>query len=118
MQKSIGTVLRKDVTGWVRAECGTAEARPFFTCKIKEQNCQLALVQPFKKHVRAATKEDDKALSIHRWQAQSRERCQVIPLDCIIRGAVLVKDPTHAADYFVIDMLDSDMYLRVKNTAS
>lgn len=89
-----------------------------FTCQVNEKNYQLALVQPLKKYLRPATKVQDKALSIHRWKAQSRDKCQVIPLDCVIRGAVLVKDPAYAADYFVIDMLDGDMYLRVKSPAS
>jgi hypothetical protein len=38
----------------------------------------------------------------------------VIPLTCIIRGAVLVEDIKHKDDYFVIDTVDEDMFLRVK----
>ena len=41
-------------------------------------------------------------------------RCEVIPLDYIVRGAVLVGDTKYAGDYFVIDTLDADMFLRVK----
>jgi hypothetical protein len=89
-----------------------------FTCRVRGQDCRLALVLPLKKSIRPSTRDDDKALSIHRWQAQDRDKCRVIPLDCIIRGAVLVKDPAHAKDYFLIDMLDGDMYLRVKGLAS
>ena len=89
-----------------------------FTCRVSGQDCRLALVLPLKKSVRSTTRDDDKALSIHRWQAQDRDKCRVIPLDSIIRGAVLVKDPAHTKDYFVIDVLDGDMYLRVKGLAS
>jgi hypothetical protein len=38
----------------------------------------------------------------------------VIPLDSIVRGAVLVKDTKYDGDYFLIDTLDEDMYLRVR----
>ena len=89
-----------------------------FTCRVGKQNYRLALVQPLKKYTRATTKDVDRALSIHRWQILGRDRCQVIPLDCIMRGAVLVRDPAYATDYFVINMLDGDMYLRVKSPAS
>jgi hypothetical protein len=37
----------------------------------------------------------------------------VIPLDCIICGAVLVEDTKYSGDYFIIDTLDEDMFLRV-----
>lgn len=85
-----------------------------FTCKVDEQNYRLALVQPLAKSSRATVKEVDKAASIHRWHARDRKSCEVIPLDSIVRGALLVKDPKYKGDYFVIDTLDGDMYLRVK----
>ena len=52
-------------------------------------------------------------LSIRRWQIRARNRCEVIPLHCVVRGAVLVEDSKHKGDYFVIDALDADMFLRV-----
>ena len=42
-----------------------------------------------------------------------RSQCEVIPLRAIIRGALLVMDPKYRGDYFVIDTIDTDMYLRV-----
>ena len=89
-----------------------------FICRVSGQDYRLALVLPLKKFPRPTTRDDDKALSIHRWRAQDRDKCRIIPLDSIIRGAVLVKDPAHTKDYFVIDVLDGDMYLRVKGLAS
>ena len=89
-----------------------------FTCKFNEETYRLALVQPLRKSSRASVKEADKTTSIHRWYARDRKYCEVIPLDCVVRGAVLVKDPKYKGDYFVIDMLDGDMYLRVKQRSS
>ena len=44
----------------------------------------------------------------------ARSRCEIIPVDSLVRGAVLVSDKNYADDYFVIDTLDADMFLRVK----
>lgn len=89
-----------------------------FTCKVSGQNYRLALVQPLSKPSRATAKEADRVASIHRWHARDRKSCEVIPLDCIVRGALLVKDTKYKGDYFVIDTLDGDMYLRVKQRSS
>ncbi len=90
-----------------------------FTCRVGTECYRLALVQPLEKAKRTGrTGEIDKELSIHRWTLRSRTRCEVIPINSIVRGAVLVKDPEYAQDYFVIDMLDDDMFLQVKNRLS
>ena len=83
-------------------------------CRVGGLAYRLAVIQPLDKSSRSSTKEVDKELSIHRWQIRSRTRCEVVPLDCIVRGAVLVKDPNYSGDYFVLDTLDEDMFLRVK----
>ena len=71
----------------------------------------LAIILPLDKVSRASTRSVDNELSIHQWQIRSRTRCEVVPLDCIVRGAVLVKDPNYSGDYFVLDTLDEDMFL-------
>ena len=38
----------------------------------------------------------------------------MIEVGCIVRGAVLVEDTKYSGDYFVIDTLDEDMFLRVR----
>ena len=86
-----------------------------FTCRISGGVHRLALIQRMEKQCRSATtRKIDKSLSIHRWTIQARSRCETIPLDCIVRGAVLLKDTEYASDYFVIDTLDEDMFLRVQ----
>ena len=42
-----------------------------------------------------------------------QSQCEVISLDTILRGALLVADTKFKGDYFLIDTMDSDMYLRV-----
>ena len=88
-----------------------------FVCQVNGRDYHLALVQLLEKQSRATTRVVDRSLSIHRWHIRAWNRCEVIPLDSIIRGAVLVADTRYAGDYFVIDTLDEDMFLRV-NTMS
>lgn len=86
-----------------------------FVCRVNEQDYRLALVRPLDPHSRSGTtKKIDKELSIYRWNIRSRSRCEVIPVDCIIRGAVLLEDNEYSGDYFVIDTLDADIYLRAR----
>ena len=85
-----------------------------FVCHVNECDYHFALVQALDKNTRTSTKSADKDLSIFRQRIRPRNRCKVIPLTCIIRGAVLAEDIKHKDDYFVIDTVDEDMFLRVK----
>ena len=85
-----------------------------FVCRVGGRDHHLALVQPLEKKSRTNMRSTDKNLSISRWHIQARNRCEVIHLDWIVRGAVLVADTKYKGDYFVIDTLDDDMFLRVK----
>jgi len=84
-----------------------------FVCRVNRRDHRLALVQPLGKASRVSTKSVDKGLSIYRWKIRARDRCEVIPIDSIVRGAVLVEDMKFKGDYFVIDTLDEDMFVRV-----
>ena len=86
-----------------------------FTYQVGSSIHPLALVQALEKHPRqGAIRGNDKKLSIYRWKMHARSRCEIIPVDSLVRGAVLVSDKNYADDYFVIDTLDADMFLRVK----
>ena len=85
-----------------------------FVCRVNRSDFHLVLVQPLEKSTRSSTRLVDRKLSIYRWQIWAWTRCEVIPLSCIVHGAVLVVDAKHSGDHLVIDMLDEDMFLRVK----
>ena len=88
-----------------------------FTCRVDSYDYPLALVQMLEPGSRnSEVRRVDKSLSIYRYHMQPRNRCEVIPLDWIVRGALFVADPKYAGDYFLIDTVDSDMYLRVMET--
>jgi hypothetical protein len=95
---------------------GFAKLACIFVCRVGGRNYRLALVRPLDKSTRpdASLKKIDKELSIRRWRFRHKTRCEVIPLECIMRGAVLLEDSSHLDDYFVIDTIDADMYLRLK----
>ena len=87
-----------------------------FTCRVGTKTYPLALVQALEKHSpQGPTRGIDKKLSIYRWKIHARSRCEIIPVDSLIRGAVLISDTKYQGDYFVIDTLDADMLLRVKS---
>ena len=84
-------------------------------CRVDEHEYYFALVQSLEKKIRQNMRPVDRSLSISRWHIWPQNRCEVIPLDCIVHGAVLVVDTKYVGDYFVINMLDKDMYLRVNS---
>jgi len=86
-----------------------------FVCHTKKCDYHLALVQPLEKKLRSNTRSIDRSLSIYGWHPQARDRCSVIPVERIIRRAVLMPDAKFKGDHFVIDTLDADMFLRMKN---
>jgi hypothetical protein len=91
-----------------------AQLACIFVCRVGRHDYRLALIQALDKSTRQNAKAVDKELSILRWHIRARSRCEVIPLDSIVRGAVLLEDIKNRGDYFVIDTLDGDMFLRLK----
>ena len=85
-----------------------------FTCKVGSVEYPLALIQVLERDSRSVqVKRVDESASTFRLHMRSRSQCEVIPLHAIIHGALLVADLKYKGDYFVIDTLDTDMYLRV-----
>jgi len=93
--------------------CYFAQLVSIFVCCVNGHDYHLTLVQPLAKNPRAPARSVDRHLSIYRWHIQPRNRCEVIPLERIVRGAVLIADTRYAGDYFVVDTLDADMFMRV-----
>lgn len=42
----------------------------------------------------------------------------ILPLESIVCGALLVEDPDIQGDYFVVDTMDGDMFLRMGSVFS
>ena len=85
-----------------------------FKCMVAEQEHPLALILPFDQPIPSCecpTKDAD--LGLYRVRARLRKSAEFIFLDSIIRGALLVDsfDSEHRDESFVIDTIDTDMFL-------
>lgn len=90
-----------------------------FTCGVGDQNYPMALIQPFDsvyKHRNRQQKDTD--LEFLRLRENLRRDSEFISIHSIIRGAVIVSCDEPMAngrcDYFLFDVLDSDMFLRAR----
>ena len=88
-----------------------------FTCSVGDINWPIALVEAFdapltgrqlKRHLRKL----DKDLSFYR--VRSRKHFELIPLQSIMLGALLVPGWSKPGDYFVHDTVDADMFLHIQ----
>ena len=53
----------------------------------------------------------DKDLGLYRLKSKKYE---IISLESVVRGAVLVPESKGSGEYFVVDTIDADMFLRMK----
>lgn len=74
----------------------------------------LALVWPLDAPTGPRSRKD-KELGLIRVRAVPRVDCEFIPVQSIIRGAMLVDDPDAADEFFVVDVVDTDMFMRMKS---
>ena len=103
--------IRND-TVIVQKENGVFFARLIFifTCTINGQTYPLALVQPYK--VSTRIRMIDRDLGLYRVQQRLNNLWKFIPARSIVKGAYLVDDDTRRGEAFVLDIIDSVMYLR------
>ncbi|KIJ66780.1 hypothetical protein HYDPIDRAFT_174145 [Hydnomerulius pinastri MD-312] len=86
-----------------------------FTCKIPEfGEYDFALVHPYTAELSAARKLSDMDLRITCIKARLHLASVFIPIWSVIRGALLYPDPQHKHEYFVVEHIDGDMFLRIK----
>jgi len=56
----------------------------------------------------------DKDLGLHRVRVKANPY-EIISIQSIVHGALLVQDSDNLDDYFVVDTVDADMFLRMKS---
>ncbi|KAK6984340.1 hypothetical protein R3P38DRAFT_3332873 [Favolaschia claudopus] len=78
-----------------------------FTYKIEDKTHPFALVQALDVGTGARTAKD-KALGLYR-------DCEFISVHSIVRGAFIVPDFSRKGDYLVVDIIDADMFLRLRH---
>ena len=96
------------------------EGQPFFArlisvfhCSVGETEVSLALIHPYDVGIGVRYRRDID-LGLWRVRAKPRSSSEFIFVHTIIRGAALASDPETAGDYFVVDTIDTDMFLRMK----
>ncbi|KAG1888882.1 uncharacterized protein F5891DRAFT_966100, partial [Suillus fuscotomentosus] len=85
-----------------------------FQCAIGNDLFPLALIHPFDAPTGPRLRQD-KQLNLFRVRAQPRTKAEFFSVQSIIRGALLVQDSGgNPLDHFIVDTIDTDMFLRVR----
>lgn len=82
-------------------------------CVIEGKSYPTALIQPCDAPVGRLYRKDID-LRMTRVRAKPRRNSEFVSVRTIIRGAVLVPDFDKEDEYLVMDVLDADMFLRVR----
>jgi hypothetical protein len=83
-----------------------------FKFTVGERTHSLACVESYCRPP-GALRRKDKDLGLYRLRLRAK-RYEIISLESVVRGAALVKVSKDSADYFVVDTIDADMFLRMK----
>lgn len=84
-----------------------------FTCEIGGKTYPFALVHSLDVATGQRSAKD-KALGFYRVRERQRIKCEFISVHSIIRGALLAPDFDRKGDYLVVDVVDPDMFFRLK----
>ncbi|KAF9231296.1 hypothetical protein BU15DRAFT_56335, partial [Melanogaster broomeanus] len=84
-----------------------------FRYTVRGHTSELALVT-YMDVPTGARRTLDKDLRFTRLRSRPPASSEFIPLQSIVRGALLVPDFKHDGDFFLVDYVDSDWFLRAK----
>lgn len=86
-----------------------------FTCTVGNKQEPVALIQPYDPPS-GGISEKDQDLGFYRLrERRTQQRTEFVSLKAVRRGALLVPDFEKAGDYLVHDLVDSDMFLRMRD---
>ena len=88
-----------------------AQLLSLFQFQTDTRSHSLALVQVYGRPP-GSIRRKDRDLGLYRIRVKNSPFA-IIALESIVRGALLVKDPDTPGDYFVVDTVDGDMFLRM-----
>ncbi|EPQ59880.1 hypothetical protein GLOTRDRAFT_103770 [Gloeophyllum trabeum ATCC 11539] len=84
-----------------------------FTCSTGGKVYPLALIQPLDAGA-GARRQTDQDLKFHRLRERPRKSSEFISLETVIRGSFIVPDFKTDGDFFPVDVIDGDMFLRLR----
>lgn len=87
-----------------------------FTFSYEDVVLPVALILPFSEItvLRNWEKARDKDLNLHRLRARPRKDSEFISIRSITRAAFIVPEHSKDSDFLVVDVVDTDMFLRIK----
>lgn len=88
-----------------------------FICKINDIAYPLALIHPYDEPIQQYPDKDED-LGLYQIQAGSRKTSEFISVESIIRGALVVDDFETENQFLVVDVVDSDMFIRMQELLS
>ncbi|KAH9885840.1 hypothetical protein C8Q73DRAFT_659190, partial [Cubamyces lactineus] len=88
-----------------------------FTCNVGSTKQPIALILPYDRPSGSMSKKDAD-LGFYRVRERPRQQAEFISLHSLLRGVLLVPDFAKDGDFLVHDLLDSDIFLRMKSMMS
>ena len=110
-----GVIIHKAGGRGVPAQYIFAQLIFVFSIVIGEHTYPLALVHPM---TQKPARRLDQDLSLYRVRAKLRTEAVFVPVRSIVRGALLYPVPQKAREYYVVDTVDADMFVRVQKIFS
>ena len=83
-----------------------------FTFSFEAVVLPVALILPFSEI--SVLRHQDKDLGFHRLRARQQAESAFISIQSISHGAFIVPENSRDGDFLVIDVVDTDMFLRIK----
>lgn len=83
-----------------------------FICKIGDDPCGIALIQALDAPI-GPTRRHDRQLQLTRLRERPRQNCELIPVESIVRGILVVPSFDKDGDHMLLDVLDPDMMYRM-----
>ncbi|KAI5990052.1 hypothetical protein F5J12DRAFT_907606 [Pisolithus orientalis] len=85
-----------------------------FSCNIPDfSTYQFALICPYTANINVARSSFDNAFRLAHIKAHPHTVSIFIPIQSIVRGALLYPDPKYKDKYFVVEHIDGDMFCHV-----
>lgn len=83
-----------------------------FSSTVEKKSHPFGLVLPLDTH---AIGRKDRLLRLHRLHAKPRKNAEFISAHSIIRGVLLAPDFDNYGEFFIVDIVDTDISLRLKD---
>lgn len=85
-----------------------------FTCTVHGKEYRMALIHAYDAPKGTRNAQRDRELRFTRIRERPRDGSEFIFVDSIVRGALIADDYDSPKDHLVINFVDSDLWLRMK----